>query len=264
MSGQRLKEKLRGGGRVFGLFFQYTTNPAVVDVLPASGLDFVVVTCEHNALDLAEFFPIQYALRTKGIACLARIHSRDPEDVAKACDVYDGVVIPYVEDIELAKRLAAAACYRPLKGEALERVIKTGEWPSEASRQYCLDRCKHTFLAPMIESVRSVQNLDAICQIPGIDAVFVGPNDMTVSMGIPEERDNPQFIQIIQTIIDTAGKHNIAAGVHFSKWEHTRRLIEQGGRFIPFGSDLSHIQQGVARFLSDAGAVSSAAAEKII
>ena len=93
-------------------------------------LDFVIVTAEHNALDIADFLPMRYALNAKGIACLARTHSRDPDDVSKVCDSFDGVVVPYVEDVAHAKALAAAAVYRPLKGKALQRVLDKNEWPS--------------------------------------------------------------------------------------------------------------------------------------
>ena len=105
MSGKILKEKLTKGETVYGTFFQHAINPAMVDFLPPGALDFVIVTPEHTALDLAEFLPIRYALASKGIACLARTHSREPDDVSKVCDSFDGVVVPYVEDVEQAKRL---------------------------------------------------------------------------------------------------------------------------------------------------------------
>ena len=139
MNGKTLKEKLIKGETVYGTFFQHAINPAMVDFLPEGALDFVIVTPEHTALDLAEFLPIRYALASKGIACLARTHSREPDDVSKVCDTFDGVVVPYVEDVEHAKRLAAAAVYRPLKGRALDRVLDEGQWPSEKTRRY-IDR----------------------------------------------------------------------------------------------------------------------------
>src|SRR5688572_6964612 len=167
MIGKQLKEKLIRGETVFGTFFQHAVVPAMVDFLPENALDFVIVSAEHNALELAEFLPIRYALASKGIACLARIHSREPDDVSKACDSYDGVVVPYVEDVQHAKRLAAAAVYRPLKGQALERVLSGGAWPSEKTQRYVSDvKCRDTVFVPMIESVLAVENLDAICSIP--------------------------------------------------------------------------------------------------
>ena len=264
MSGQRIQKKLASGETVIGMFLQFMTNPSVVESLPDEGLDFVVVNAEHNALDMGDFHGMQFALQTKGIATLARIHNRDPEEVAKACDAYDGVVVPYAEDVEELKRLAAAAKYRPLKGEALERLITRGEWPSEKARQYIEEKCAHTLFCPMIESVKAVENLDAICSIPGVDAVFVGPNDLTVSMGIPEERDHPDFVAMMQRIIDTAARHGVAAGGHFSKLSHAQRTIKQGGRFIPFSSDVRLIAFGVTDFLKAFGADKAEAKDKII
>lgn len=244
MKAGELKQKLLTGGTVFGTFIQHAVTPAVVDFIPAEALDFVIVTAEHNALDLAEFMPLRYALAAKGIACLARIHSRDPDDVAKACDSFDGVVVPYVEDVEQCKRLAAAAVYRPLKGEALEQVITAGKWPSARAKQYVTEeRCRDTIFVPMIESLRAVENLDAICAIPGVAAVFVGPNDITTTMGIPNEYDHPDLIAILQKIIDTAERRHIAAGCWFGKREQALRTIRQGARFVVYSNDSSLLQE---------------------
>jgi len=94
-----------------------------------------------------------------------------------------------------------------------------------------------------------VENLDDICAIPGVDAVLVGPNDLTVAMGIPEERDHPDFIAIMQRIIDTAERHGVAAGCHLHKIEHSQRLIAQGARFIPYGGDQQFLAEGIRGFL---------------
>ena len=265
MSGARIKQKLANGERVVGMFIQFTTNPAFVEALPDHGLDFVVVTEEHNALDMADFLPLRFALAAKGIACLVRVPGRDPDRVAKACDAFpDGVVVPYVEDPDEVLALVGAAKYRPLKGQALERLLATGEYPSEATRQWIETKCANTVFAAMVESVRALENLDAICATPGVDAVFVGPNDLTVSMGIPEERDHPDFVAAMQRIIDTAESHGVVAGAHFSKLEHAQRLIEQGGRFIPFSSDVRLIEAGVPAFLKALGADPAGGREQII
>jgi 2-keto-3-deoxy-L-rhamnonate aldolase RhmA len=248
MNGKTLKEKLTTGATVFGTFFQHATNPAMVDFLPEGVLDFVIVTPEHTALDLAEFQPIRYALASKGIACLARTHSLEPDDVAKVCDSFDGVVVPYVEDVEHAKRLAAAAVFRPLKGKALDRVLARGEWPSEKTRRYVTEvRCPNTLFVPMIESVAAVEDLDAICAIPGVHALFVGPNDLTVNMGIPNEYDHPDLIAMIQRIIDTGNRHHVAAGSWFGKPEQALRTIRQGARFVVFSNDGLLMQDALSR-----------------
>ena len=245
--GKALKEKMQRGQTVYGTFFQYTVNPAIVDVLPDDALDFVIVTAEHNALDLAEFLPVRYALAAKGIACLARTHSREPDDVSKVCDSFDGVVVPYVEDVEHARRLAAAAIYRPLKGQALERVLAEGKWPSEKTRKYAIEeRCANTVFVPMIESVLAVENLEKICAIPGVNAVFVGPNDLTTNMGIPNEYDHPDFVALMKRVIDTADRQHVAAGCWFGKREQALRTIAQGARLVVYSNDSVLLKEAIA------------------
>lgn len=247
MNAKTLKDKLVRGDTVYGTMIQHVTNPGIVDFIPPNTLDFVIVTAEHNALDIADFLPLRYALAAKGIACLARTHSRDPDDVSKVCDSFDGVVVPYVEDVEHAKRLAAAAVYRPLKGVALERVLKENKWPSERTKKYCFEeRCADTLFVPMIESVQAVENLDAICSIPGVNALFVGPNDLTTNMGIPNEYDHPELIKMLQRIIDIGNRHHIAAGSWFGKPEQQLRTMKQGARFVVYSNESAMMRDAMA------------------
>lgn len=234
-----LKDKMMKGHAVFGMLIQHAVVPSIVDFIPDGSIDFVIITAEHNALDIADFMPLRYALAAKGIATLARTHSRDADDVAKVCDSFDGVVIPYAEDVEMIKRLAAAAVYRPLKGVALERAIREGKWPSDKTRDYIAEKCANTLFVPMIESVKAVENLDAICSIPGVSALFIGPNDMTTNMGIPNEYDHPDFTAVVQKVIDAADKRHIPAGSWFGKTEQQLRAIKQGARFICHSNDSS-------------------------
>ncbi|MCA8996859.1 MAG: hypothetical protein KDA80_07735, partial [Planctomycetaceae bacterium] len=97
--------------------------------------------------------------------------------------------------------------------------------------------CAETVFIPMIESVPGVENLEQICAVPGVHAVFVGPNDMTVNMGIPNEYDHPDFVAILQRIIDTADRAHVAAGCWFGKLEQQERTIQQGARLVVFSND---------------------------
>lgn len=246
MTGKTLKDKLTRGETVYGTFIAHSVNPSIVESFPEGALDFVIVSVEHTALDLADFLPLKYALAARGIACLARTHSREPDDVSKVCDVFDGAVVPYVEDVEHARRLAAAAVYRPLKGQALARVLAGGAWPSKATEKYVTEvKCPATVFVPMIESVLGVENLEAICGIPGVHAVFVGPNDLTVNMGIPNEYDSPELISILKRIIDTADRHHVAAGCWFGRTDQALRTIRQGARFVVYSNDGSMLRDAM-------------------
>lgn len=246
MDAKTLRQKLADGETVYGTLWQHAISPAVVDFIPPDSLDFVIVSAEHNALGIAEFLPLRHALQAKGIACLARTHSRDPADIAKVCDTYDGVVVPYVEDVAEAKRLAAAAVYRPLKGDRLEALIERNEWPSRKTAEFIAEKNANTVFIPMIESVPAVENLDDICAIPGVHAVFVGPGDLTCNMGIPKEYDHPDLIEILQRVIKTADRHNVAAGCWFGTTRQATRTIRQGARLVVYSNDSSMLKDAMS------------------
>ena len=98
---------------------------------------------------------------------------------------------------------------------------------------------------PMIESVKGVENLDAICSIPGVDALFVGPNDLSTNMGIPNEYDHPDLIAMLQRVIDAGDRRHIAAGCWFGKPEQALRTIRQGARLVVFSNDGTLLQNAI-------------------
>ncbi len=97
----------------------------------------------------------------------------------------------------------------------------------------------------MIESVAGVENLDKICAIPGVHGVFVGPNDLTVSMGIPNQYDHPDLIAMLQRIIDTSNMHHVAAGCWFGDEPQAIRTIRQGARLVVFSNDALMLKKAI-------------------
>ncbi|MGE3820592.1 MAG: aldolase/citrate lyase family protein, partial [Isosphaeraceae bacterium] len=115
------------------------------------------------------------------------------------------------------------------------------------TRRYVTEeRCKDTVFVPMIESVPAIQNLDAISSIPGVHALFVGPNDLTVNMGIPNEYDHPELIAALKKIIDVGNRHHVAAGCWFGTAEHAIRTIRQGARFVVYSNDGLMLKNAIA------------------
>ena len=106
-------------------------------------------------------------------------------------------------------------------------------------------RCPDTVFIPMIESLAGIENLDAICAIPGVHAVFVGPNDLTTTMGIPNEYDHKDLIALLKRVIDTADRHHVAAGCWFGKVEQMVRTIRQGARLVVYSNESSMLKDAM-------------------
>ena len=103
-----------------------------------------------------------------------------------------GVLVPYCETVEEVQAVVATAHWHPLKGEYLRRAVEEGELPSAETRKYLRNRRKESFVVIGIESEPAWRNLDAILDVGGIDGVFIGPNDMSTSLGIPDDYANPR------------------------------------------------------------------------
>ena len=113
-----------------------------------------------------------------------------------------GVLAPYCESVDEVREVVKATKFRPLKGAAAEEALETGGFPSNASREYLEARNRNNICIIGIESQAAVENLEAILDVPQIDAIFVGPNDMSISLGVPDDYGQEIYKTTVKGIID--------------------------------------------------------------
>jgi 2-keto-3-deoxy-L-rhamnonate aldolase RhmA len=245
MNGAELKQTLKEGGRVFGTMITIGRSPRWVPVLSGVGLDYAVIDTEHNPRSRAELGDYLAMFNTSGVVPIVRIPIPDSHYVTMAMDAgAQGILAPYCETVEQVREVVAAAKWRPLKGEAVERVIESGEHISDATQAYLEDRNKNSVCIIGIESVAAVENLENILGVPGIDGIFVGPNDLSISLGIPDQYDRQEYQSTVKRVIDTAGAHGTAVLVHHQTPELSTFWIGQGARFILHGTDRRALAEG--------------------
>ena len=251
MKGAELKQVLKEGGRVFGTMITIGRSPRWVPVLSGVGLDYVVIDTEHNPRSRAELGDYLAMFNASGVVPIVRIPIPDSHYVTTVMDAgAQGVLAPYCETEDEAREVVAAAKWRPLKGEAVDRLIATGEHVSDATRAYLEERNKDSIAIIGIESVAAIDNLESILEVPGIDGIFVGPNDMSISLGIPDQYDRKEYQDAVKRVIDTSEAHGVAVLVHHQSPELSNYWISQGARFVLHGTDRRALTEG---FKSDFG-----------
>ena len=145
MNGAELKATLKEGGRVFGTMISIARNPKWIPILDSVGLDYVVIDTEHNYRSRGELGDFLIMMNTSGVVPIVRIPIPDAHYVTMAMDAgAQGILAPYCETVEQVREVVAAAKWRPLKGEAVNRVVATGEHVSDATRAYLEDRNKNS------------------------------------------------------------------------------------------------------------------------
>ena len=245
MNGAELKSTLQSGGRVFGTMISIGRNPRWIPVLSGVGLDYVIIDTEHNARSRGELGDYLTMFNTTGVVPIVRIPIPDPHYVTMAMDAgAQGVLAPYCETVDQVKEVVAAAKWRPLKGEAVKRVVETGEHVSEATQAYLEDRNRNSVAIIGIESVAGINVLEKILEVPGIDGIFVGPNDLSISLGVPDQYDRQEYQNAVKQIIAASEGRGIPVLVHHQTPELSTFWISQGARFVLHGTDRRALTEG--------------------
>jgi 4-hydroxy-2-oxoheptanedioate aldolase len=240
MNPAELKSALRAGRRVYGTLI-VSPSPRWPDTVAKLGLDFVFIDTEHIALDRAALSWMCQTYRALGLAPVVRIPSPDPY---AACMTLDGgaagVVAPYVETVDQVQALRGAVKLRPLKGERLAAALRDDRTVEPELSTY-LDRANaDSLLVINIESTPARARLDELLRVPGVDAVLIGPHDLSCSLGIPERYDDPRFEAAVLDIIRRARAAGVAAGIHW--WGAPGRFaawIEAGLNLIVCSADIT-------------------------
>ena len=181
-----LKETLRNGGKVTGTMVTTFMEPDVITMLQVCGLDYCIIDCEHGSINYKDAADLIGRGRAIGFPVLVRIPEVRREVVLKYMDAGAyGLLLPNCDTVEQAKLLVELSKYAPLgdRGVSLLRP-HAGYQPVADAPAYMKQTNEETILMVQVESPVSVNNLDEILQVEGIDCAFVGPNDLSQSMGI--------------------------------------------------------------------------------
>ena len=246
MEPAQLKATLKAGGPVFGFMIAAIEGLRWSRVYAGSTLDYIIIDWEHTSRSRSRISEIVTSIKSAGVTCIIRTPNTDDSYVAIALDAgADGVLVPYCETVEEVRACANKVRLHPLKGEYFERAGLTGELPSEKTREYLHNRHKDHLFIMGVESEPCVNRLDELLQCAEIDGIFVGPNDLTTSLGIPDEVDNPKYLEVLKHIIDTGEKYGVPTMVHQQSIETSTKAIELGSRFVLHSSDVGILLKGI-------------------
>lgn len=239
-----LLKKLQQGQNVYGSCIT-STAPMWPKVIQQTGVDFVFLDTEHIPLDRADLARLCQQFRAYGITPIVRIPSPDP---FRACQAIDGgaigIVAPYLESVEQIQELVGATKFRPLKGERLNAYLTGQEQMSDEMQAYIAAYNADTICIANIESVPALNRLDELLSVPGLDAVFIGPHDLSVSLGLPEQYDHPDFEAAVRSIIHQTRAKGLSIGIHFSlEPERQIKWMKEGVNIVVHSFDVALFSQ---------------------
>jgi len=232
----KLRDMMSDGKAALGTFFA-TGSADLVEIAALCGFDFCVIDCEHGPLSVESAQNLIRAAQLRGMTPVVRVPDGQPSTVLHALDVGAlGVQVPQINEAEAAALAVRGAKYPPvgIRGTAFPRGADYG---LGAGTDFFAEANRKTLVIVHCETVESLERLDEICAVPGIDVVFLGPYDMSASMGIPGQVDHPRVEAAARRVLEVTAKHGIHAGIYAGSGTKARERAEQGFRYITVGMD---------------------------
>ncbi len=232
MKKNRMKDKLRAGEPVYGVSVMIP-SPQIVEMVGAAGFDWVLLDCEHGTLTLESVELMAMAAEACGITAVARPVSRSPEHILQVLDRgVMGVQVPHVNTADDARAVIAAVKFHPLGRRSVAAGTRAAVYDAHGTlADYVSAANDATLIAVQLEDREAIDNIDSLLKVDGVDVFFVGPSDLSQSMGYP---GNPKAPPVAQAI-DASFRKMLAAGRTPgtpATAENLREVLDKGVRYI--------------------------------
>ena len=261
LSGADFKKELREGKPKMGLFLN-SHSPTVAEQLAHSGYDWLLVDTQHGPMGYLELSGMLAGIAQGGAKSMVRVQGyHDRGGIQQALDMgADGVLVPYINNADEARQAVSCARY-PTAG------TRSVYFPQRSMNRagllgYAGGANQNVILALQVETADCIKNIDAIAAVPGVDLLFLGQNDLCMSMGLyekykfPDMYTSPELADATQKLVAAAKKNNVILGLFLFGTARVGEFLEKGFPFISVGNDLHHILTQAGAYVKDMEGVS--------
>jgi 2-dehydro-3-deoxyglucarate aldolase/4-hydroxy-2-oxoheptanedioate aldolase len=242
------RQKIKSGEVVYGQLLLELFTPGLPQILRNCGLDFVLFDMEHGRCDLALAAELIVCAKSAGITPLVRVPDIEFRPLSRVLDLgASGVMVPRVETAEQMQHIVSQLKYAPAGVRGVALGVAHDDYSAGGPTSFEIAN-QNTVVIALLETVRAFENLEAILAIPGLDVAWMGHYDLTVSMGIPAEFDNPKFLEKMNQLLDGCKRHGVAPGFLPASSADTNHWVGKGFRVISLGTDVGVFQNAVKSF----------------
>jgi 4-hydroxy-2-oxoheptanedioate aldolase len=257
-SSNMLKKRLKEGKACVNAWLAIPSGFSA-ETMAQCGWDSVTVDMQHGVQDYHSMVACFQAMDKHPVTPLVRVPWNEPGIIGKVLDGGAwGVICPMVNNVAEAKALVSYALYPP-KGKRSNGPIRAGAYGSATPYQATAN--DEVLIIPMIETQEAIDNIDAICEVPGISGIYVGPSDLGLSLGlVPKlDREEPQVLKIYEKLVTATKKRGLFAGIHNGTASYAARAIGMGFHFVTIANDSGLMamaaRTAVAQTRKEAGAI---------
>ena len=263
MKSNPVRARLKRGESCVGTWLMLA-EPVAAQMMATTGLDWLTVELEHSHLTIEHAARSCAIIAAMGCVPLVRVPINSTENIKRVLDTGAwGVVVPMVNSGAEARAVVDAARYRPLGQRSIGGNLPAVNFGTDAATYYARAN-EEVLVVVMAEHVDAIANIDEILSVPGIDVVFVGPNDLHASLGVAPafESDLPEFNAALEKVRASAVAHGVAPGIHVANAEQAARRIAEGWQFVAISSEVGLLLAHTQSIVKTLGRASGPAAVK--
>lgn len=244
-----VKEKLKSGQPVFGTFVRM--GSISMEILGRTGWDFAIIDVEHGVHTMEDVSNMIRAARSVGLSPIVRTPGTAPVLAMRALDAgADGVEIPQLTSLEQIKAVCKAARYYPEGDRGMCNYTAATGYSTIPFDEHMRTSNEEVLMAIHVENAWAAEHIEEILEIPGIDVVFCGPNDMSESLGVPGQMQHPKVVELLDKVSCACAKKNVATGIFVKEPDLLYHWVEQGFQYLTCSTDVGMFAD-VARMKAD-------------
>jgi 4-hydroxy-2-oxoheptanedioate aldolase len=261
LTGAEFKKQLRAGIPKMGLFVN-SSSPTVVEQLSFTGYDWLLVDTQHGPMGYESLSGMLAGIANGGAKSMVRVGAyTDRPGIQQSLDMgADGVLVPYINTADEARQ-AVSCCRYPTAG------TRSVYFPQRSMNRagllgYAGKANENTIVALQVETADCIKNIDEIAAVKGVDLLFLGQNDLCMSMGLFEKYEfphmytSPELMDATNKLIAAAHKNNVILGLFLFGTARVGEFLDKGFSFISIGNDLHHILTQAGAYVKDMESVS--------
>ncbi|KYZ76206.1 hypothetical protein AXX12_07120 [Anaerosporomusa subterranea] len=236
-------EKLANRTPTLGTFI-VTGDPFVTEIFGWAGFDFVVIDTEHSPNDISAVVNHIRAAELSGLSPIVRVTKNDPSLILRVLDNgASGIVVPQVNTAAEAKAVVKAARYAPQGERGIAGVVRAARCGFTPMEQYIENANKQVQVIVQIEHIEAVQNLEEILAVEGIDGIFIGPTDLSQSMGITGQFNDPALRDVISQVVEQTKASDKWIGIFCVNAADAKNWADKGAVLLTIATDTMLIAQ---------------------
>jgi len=231
------KEKLAKGAPVYGPFMK-SVDPAFIECAGFAGFDFVILDMEHGPASFSDLQNLIRGAEAAGVLPVVRTYDSSETAISKALDLgAKGIQVPQVQSADEAKEAVKAAKYFPKGERGVCRFVRAANYSSTPRTEY-FEQANEALVILQVEGKQVLNKLDSILNVEGLDILFIGPYDLSQSLGVPGQVSHPTVIEAIREITEQAKKAGVVTGVFCDTFEAAALWRSAGIQYLSYSVDV--------------------------